>query len=188
MSHAPDQHLAPAAGTVPALSRGNRAAVTGRRRRIYPRSGLDFWFDAVLLAAYTLAYSIGFTGLAIHEWIGIALGLALLVHFAVHWDWVARTTRRLLARRGRDRLVWLVNLALLVSMTLCVTSGILISQVALRSLGLSVPGGGFWAGLHGITAGLTLVLVPVHAALRWRWVAGVGRRLLGRRGRARGVR
>ena len=144
-------------------------------------------FDAVLLVAYTLAYSIGFTRLAIHEWLGIGLGVALLVHLALHWDWVIRTTRRLLGRRGRDRIIWLVNLALMISMTLCVASGILISQVALSSFGIRVPGGGFWAGLHGTTAGLTLILVPVHAALRWRWIVSVAGRLTHLR-QARGPR
>ena len=38
-----------------------------------------------------------------------------------------RTTRKLFSRGGRERFVWLVNLLLLLSMTLCITSGILIS-------------------------------------------------------------
>lgn len=151
---------------------------TASRRRIAARTRLDFWFDAVLLAGYTLAYSIGFTGLAVHEWLGIGLGLALLLHLTLHWDWVLRTTRRLLTRRGRDRAIWLVNLALLISMTLCVASGILISEVALQTLGIPVPRSPFWAGMHGTTASITLLLVPVHAALRWRWIVSVGRRLV----------
>jgi hypothetical protein len=35
---------------------------------------LDFWFDAVILVGYTVTYSYGFTGVVIHEWLGIALG------------------------------------------------------------------------------------------------------------------
>lgn len=35
------------------------------------RTRLDFWFDAALLLGFTLAYSYGFTGIAIHEWLGI---------------------------------------------------------------------------------------------------------------------
>jgi hypothetical protein len=40
------------------------------------RTRLDFWFDAVILVGYTVAYSYGFTGVVIHEWLGIALGQA----------------------------------------------------------------------------------------------------------------
>ena len=153
-------------------------------RRVPVRTRLDFWFDGVLLVAYTLAYSLGFTGLAIHEWLGIGIGVALLLHLTLHWDWVLRTSRRLLRRGGRDRLIWLVNLALLLTMTLCIASGVLISRVALYQIGLTAPGGPFWTTLHDTTAKLTLGLVPVHVALRWRWIVSVGRRLLSRQKQA----
>ncbi len=156
------------------------APAAGRRRKVAARTRLDFWFDAVLLLGFTLAYSYGFTGIAIHEWLGIGLGAALLLHLTLHWDWVIRTTRKLLRPRGPDKVIWLVNLALLVAMTFCVASGVLISRVALPSLGLYPLSGSFWTQLHFRTADVTLALVPVHAALRWRWIARVGRRLLAR--------
>ncbi len=159
-------------------SRPGPAAGTGRRRRVAARTRLDFWFDAVLLAGFTLAYSYGFTGIGIHEWLGIALGAALLVHLTLHWDWVIRTTRRLVSPAGHDKLIWAVNLALLAAMTLCVVSGILISRVALPFLGIYPLAGPFWDRLHILTAEVTLALVPVHVALRWRWILRVGRRLL----------
>ena len=154
------------------------APATGRRRRVAARTRLDFWFDAVLFLGYTLAYSYGFTGIAVHEWLGIGLGLALLLHLTLHWDWVIRTTAKLLRPRGQDKVIWLVNLALLFAMTLCVASGILISRVALPYLGIDTLAGPFWTRLHILTAEVTLGLVPVHVALRWRWIVSVGRRLL----------
>ena len=154
------------------------AAGRGRRRKVAARTRLDFWFDAAILVGYTLAYSYGFTGIAIHEWLGIGLGLALLIHLTLHWDWVIRTSRRMLSPRGPDKVSWLVNLALLLAMTLCVASGILISRVALPYLGIYTLSGPFWSRAHSLTANVTLGLVPVHVALRWRWVVSVGRRLL----------
>ncbi len=152
-----------------------------RRRRVAARTRLDFWFDASLLAGFTVAYSYGFTGVEIHEWLGLALGVALLLHLTLHWDWVLRTTRRVVSPRGRDKLIWLVNLALLLAMALCVTSGVLISRVALPYLGIDPLGGPFWTQLHILTAEVTLGLVPIHVALRWRWIVGVGRSLATRR-------
>jgi hypothetical protein len=166
--------------------RADPASRIGRRRRVAARTRLDFWFDAVLLLGYTLAYSYGFTGIAIHEWLGIGLGLALLLHLTLHWDWVIRETGKLLRPRGHDKLIWAVNLALLVGMTLCVASGIVISRVALPEVGINSLGGPFWERLHVLSAEVTLGLVPVHVALRWRWIVRVGRRLLPRRsGRGR---
>jgi Domain of unknown function (DUF4405) len=150
----------------------------GRRARVAARIRLDFWFDAVILVGYLVAYSYGWTGVVIHEWLGIGLGIALLLHLTLHWDWVIRTTGRLLRPRGPDKLIWAVNLALLFGMTLCVASGIAISRVALPELGLATLESPFWFRLHALTAEVTVGLVPVHVALRWRWVAGVGRRLL----------
>ena len=168
----------------PLASPADAAPNPGRRRRIAARTRLDFWFDAVLLLGYTLAYSYGFTGIGIHEWLGLGLGVALLLHLTLHWDWVIRTTRKLASPRGHDKLIWLVNLALLVAMTLCVLSGILISRVALPYLGINLTRiGPLWSALHTTTAEITLGLVPVHVALRWRWVVRIGRRLLTRRPR-----
>ena len=163
------------------MNAGSPTSLTDRRvpasrRRILARTRLDFWLDALLLVAFTLAYSLGFTGIATHEWLGIGLGVVLLVHLTLHWDWVIRTTRKLVSRGGRERFVWLVNLLLLLSMTLCIASGILISEVALPQLGITLPASFFWRQMHDTTATLTLILVPIHAALRWRWIVGVARR------------
>jgi Domain of unknown function (DUF4405) len=160
--------------------------VTASRRRVLARTRLDFWLDALLLVAYTLAYSLGFTGIATHEWLGIGLGVVLLVHLTLHWDWVIRTTRNLLTRGGRGRFIWLVNLMLLLSMTLCIASGILISEVALPELGITLRASSFWRQMHDTTATLTLILVSIHAALDWRWIVGVaGRFAAWRPGRSR---
>jgi hypothetical protein len=161
----------------PVTSPAETASGAGGRRRVAARTRLDFWFDLVLLLGYTVAYSYGFTGIAIHEWLGLGLGLALLIHLTLHWDWVIRTTQKLVSPRGHDKVIWLVNLALLFAMTLCVASGILISRVALPYLGIYPLGGPFWTRLHILTAEITLGLVPVHLALRWRWLVRVGRRL-----------
>ncbi len=59
--------------------------------------------------ACTVAGSLGFTGIAMHEWPGIGPGVVVLVHLALHRDRVIRTTRKLLRRAGRERIAWLVT-------------------------------------------------------------------------------
>ncbi|MGN6472762.1 MAG: DUF4405 domain-containing protein [Mycobacteriales bacterium] len=142
-------------------------------------------FDAALLVAFTLVYAIGFTGQAIHEWLGVSIGAALVVHLTLHWDWVLRISRNLVSRRGRARIPWLINLMLLAAMTLCVISGIYLSVVFLPAIGLSSIGPqgsiGFWRRTHSLTANLTLILVPIHVAMDWRWIVGVTRNVVRRR-------
>jgi hypothetical protein len=159
-----------------------------QRSRVPTRTRIDYWLDAALFVAFTLDYSFRFTGLSIHEWIGLGLGIALLMHLTLHWDWVIRTTRRLLGRLpGRDRLRWVVDLALLFVMTLCVASGVLISRSALPAIGIDPLGGPFWTGLHTTSADITAILVGVHVALSWRWITTVSRRMF-RRSAVRGAR
>lgn len=142
------------------------------------RTRIDFWLDLALLVGFTLDYSFNFTGLTIHEWIGLGFGVALLVHLTLHWDWVLRTTSRVFGKLpGRERLRWIVDLALILVMTLCVASGVLISKAALPTLGLTPAAGPFWTGLHTTSADVTVVLVGVHVALSWRWILSVGRRI-----------
>jgi len=150
------------------------------------RTRIDFWLDLALLAAFALDYSFNFTGLTIHEWIGLGFGIALLVHVTLHWDWALRTTKRLFKRRpGRDRLRWIVDLALMLVMTLCVASGVLISRAALPELGITPVAGAFWTGLHTTSADVTVALVGLHIALSWRWILTVGKRILRRSTSAR---
>jgi hypothetical protein len=157
-----------------------RETAPAPRQRVLARTRLDFWLDGSILVGYTFAYSFGFTGDFIHEWLGTALGLVLLVHLTLHWDWVVRTTRKVFTRHGRDRIIWLVNLALLFAMVLCVASGLVISRAVLPELGIFATANGWWQRLHILTAEITLGLVPVHVALRWRWVVAVWRRVIAR--------
>ena len=50
------------------------------------RTRADFFLDLALFMGSTLDYSFRFTGLSIHEWIGIGLAVALPAHVASHWD------------------------------------------------------------------------------------------------------
>jgi hypothetical protein len=166
-------------------SRGDAA-----RSRVSLRTWVDLFLDTALLLAFGVAFTFRFTGLTIHEWFGLAFGLALLIHLTLHWDWVVRTTRGMLSTAGRRRLMWVINFILMLDLTLCIASGILISEVAIPSLGIHLAGvGGYWTTLHSRTADAAIVLIAVHIGLDWRWIVTVVRRttrgLIGTVGRGR---
>jgi hypothetical protein len=158
------------------------------RRKVAARTRIDFWLDGALFVAFALDYSFRFTGLSVHEWIGIGLGVALVVHVTLHWDWVLRTARRLLGSyAGREKLRWVLDLLLIGAMTLCIGSGVLISRSALPAIGIDTVRDPFWTGLHTTTADVCVALVGLHVALSWRWIVAVGRRMLVPRSTARGA-
>ena len=155
---------------------GGSTAVA-RRRRLSARTKFDLVFDTVLFVAFAIAYAEDFTGLSLHEWFGIGFGVALLFHFSLHWEWVVRTTRGMLTTSGRRRVMWLVNLALLGDLMLCIGSGILIT--AWRVFGVVFNSSQFWNNLHGTTAGVAIGLVGIHIGLDWRWIKNALARMTG---------
>ncbi len=127
--------------------------------------------DTAALGAFLVAFEPALTGISIHEWLSLALGLTLLVHVLLHWKWVVEVLLRFFRRLWHtSRLNFLVDSLLLVAFTLLMLSGLLISRSILPTLGitsLSLPG---WRFLHSWSANLSLILVGLHFALHWRWV------------------
>jgi hypothetical protein len=142
---------------------------------------IDYWLDSALLVAFLADYSFNFTGLTIHEWVGLGLGVSMLVHLTLHWEWVIRTTKRVFSKLpGRERLRWFADLLLLFSMVLCIASGVLISKVAMPKLGFTPLANGFWRGMHSTTSSITIAIVGVHIALNWQWIVSVTKRMFRR--------
>jgi hypothetical protein len=149
-----------------------------RRRNLSFRARFDLVFDLALLIFFGVVFSWNFTGGKWHEWLGLAFGLALLVHLTLHWDWVVRTARRIVTTTGRRRWTFIVNLLLTFDLVLCVGSGILISRFALPSLGINFLSGQSWTNIHDKTADIAIGLIAVHVAIDWRWIVNVTKRLL----------
>jgi cytochrome b len=146
-------------------------------RNISRRTRFDYVFDFILLIAYGVAFSLDFTGEKWHEWFGLALGLALLVHLTLHWDWVTRTGRRIVTTTGRRRWTFVVNLLLTFDLVLCIGSGVMISRYALPSLGITFVPSQSWTNIHEKTADIAIGLIAVHLAIDWRWITTVTKRL-----------
>jgi cytochrome b len=141
------------------------------KKTMIDRVKTNLLVDASVFTAFLIAMEPRSSGIAVHEWLGIAFGAAIITHLLLHWKWVVSTTRRLFSRAGRQaRLNYFLNTLLFIDITLVVFTGLMISRVALPSLGIYLGGSFLWRGLHSLTANLSLVLISVHVALHWRWI------------------
>ena len=128
-------------------------------------------FDLAMLAALCAVESLRIAGIAFHEWLGIALIAAFLLHLLISWNWIAAQTRQsVVVRAARGRLAYLLNVALYVVTVMTMFSGIAISEAALPALGFSPPPNQFWRGLHSYGANLMVLLAGLHIALNWDWI------------------
>jgi Domain of unknown function (DUF4405) len=165
---------------MPTPLRSAPSPAAGRIWGIRPRLVVDI----ILAVSFLALMSVNLTGLLIHEWLGIALMLLVIVHLLSQWDWTVSSTRSFLSRlTPRVRVNYVLNWALFTAGVLVFVSGILISQNVLPALGLSTGRGGtalfgFWHQLHTLSADAVLVLAALHLGLNWRWVVNACKHLV----------
>ena len=143
------------------------------------RNKLNLLIDLAIFAAFLVAMAPRFSGIAVHEWLSIAFGAAIVAHLLLHWQWIVQITRRLFSSaNGSARINYVLNLLLFIDITVVIFTGIMISEAALPQLGLSVAGSFAWRRLHDTSANLSLILLGLHIALHWQWIVSMVRRFI----------
>ena len=138
-----------------------------------------FWLDILLLLAVSLLQTPRSSGLATHEWGGVAFGVIVALHLLVNWRWIVTTLRRVGGTPSwRDRVNLLLNATLFMIVVIALFSGLVISEVVLPLVGPERSGLRAWVNLHSLFSTLALVIVGFHIALNWDWILGVIRNRL----------
>lgn len=150
-----------------------------RPKKTFPKVLTDLLVDSAIFVAFLLAMVPHSTGISVHEWLSIALGATVIVHLLLHWKWIVATTTRFFKRIPRgSRINYLLNSLLFIDFTLILFTGIMISEVALPSLGIRLPAGIAWQRLHSQSADLGVFILGLHIALHWRWIVATFKRFV----------
>ena len=146
------------------------------------RNKLNLFVDLAIFLAFLVAMAPRFSGIPVHEWLGIVFGAAIITHLLLHWQWIVEVTRRFLGTaQWSARVNYVLNALLFVDVTVVIFTGLLISQAALPALGIPVALGGPWHMLHTFSANLFVFIVGLHVALHWQWIVNMVKRLVIRR-------
>lgn len=138
-----------------------------------------FVVDAIAALLFVLVMNVPLTGVAIHEWLGIAIAAALTTHLVQHADWVATMSRRFFSRTSlQNRLNYLLMFGLFIGFASITVSGLLISESALPWLGYHPEGSEFWLWLHLSSVGWVVALAAIHIAMNWKWIVNATNRFL----------
>jgi hypothetical protein len=147
------------------------------KSKFLSQKGTKLLVDTGAFIGFLIAMDPHSTGIAIHEWLTLAGIGAIIVHLLLNWNWIIEITRRFLRRvAGRSRLSYILNIALFIDMTLIMFTGIMISESALPSLGITLPQSFIWRSLHSTTADLFIPILGLHLALHWSWLVGTIKR------------
>jgi cytochrome b len=148
------------------------------------RLKITFWLDATLLVSICALQTVRFTGLVLHEWLGLAMVGMVLAHLVFAWSWIASQSRRFFTLQSiRARINYLLNLGLFSAVTAVIFSGILISQKAIPTLTgtKAAPDMDWrWDTLHNQFSVIVLMLVGFHLAINWEWVLAAGQKIFRR--------
>ena len=141
-----------------------------------------FAVDASLFVLFLAVVNVPLTGLAIHEWLGIAIAIGMVVHIIQHANWVATTTRRLFSATSlQNRVNYLLMVGIFIGFVSIIASGLLISEVALPWLGVTLRSQPFMLWLHLASVGWVIWLTAIHLAVNWRWIVSASDRLIYKR-------
>ena len=130
--------------------------------------------NLLLFSAFLLTYFLDLTGLDWHQYLGVAAGLFLLIHFIGHMEWISQVSARFLRKlSAKVRMYYLLDMTLLAAILIITVSGVAISTWLEIGYGM-YP---FLRDLHIISsiAGLTLLLIKL--VLHWKVIALVVKRI-----------
>lgn len=129
----------------------------------------------------------------VHTWGGVLMIAAVVIHFAIHWEWVKRMSRRtwsaMMAKDGPlsrgAKINVAIDLLIAVSFLVCALSGayFLFAPPAGGHAELAVAPGTVllssrttWDLIHTWSGVVLAIAAVLHLAIHWRWVKNVSAR------------
>ncbi len=125
--------------------------------------------DVVMAVLLFTLFSTSFAGLTFHEISGLVIFGLVLFHLILNWKWIWAFTKKLFSKGIplKTRFGYLLNVLLLISFTMIIVTGIMISKVVLVGF---LPRFANVQGLHYFFSALSLVLVGIHTGLHWAFI------------------
>ena len=134
--------------------------------------------DIGTFLAFLVTMDPRFSGLAIHEWLSLALAGTIIVHLLLNWEWIVNVTKLLFVKATNGaRVNYVLNWLLFIDGVLIVLSGIMISESAMPTLGIALPMNFAWRRLHDMSANIALLSMGLHLAMHWNWIVTMFKRM-----------
>ena len=154
-------------------------AVAPKRAFKFNSPKLNLFLDIGLALAFVVEMERHFTGLRNHELIGVAMGVALLIHLVLHWKWVWNVSKTFFKNLFHSsRLSYVLNIALLIDLGVIIVTGILISKTLGLNLGVVQSSQMTFKSLHVLASNFSLILVGTHVAIHWKWIISNSKKYL----------
>lgn len=123
--------------------------------------------DIIMFISMILLMRTNITGLQLHEILGICLFIIFIIHKIINFKWVKSVGKNILNKnmKSKSKIMFLLDLILLIFVTLNVTTGILVSKFILVSI--TINNIETVTILHKFFAWWSLILISIHIGLHW---------------------
>lgn len=134
--------------------------------------------DIIMTIIMVSLMDVVFTGIKLHELLGIGLLFLFIIHKFFNWDWIKGVTKNLFSPKikAKIKVMYAVDILLVLSVAFIIISGILISQELFPSL--NADNISLWSNLHHFASYFSLVLISVHIGLHWEMIMFGFRKML----------
>lgn len=114
-------------------------------------------------------FSTSFAGLAFHEITGLVIFGMVVIHLILNWRWIWTFTKKLFSKNipFKTRFGYVLNILLMISFTMIIVTGIMISRTILVGL---LPRMADAQVMHYFFSALSLVIVGIHTGLHWDFI------------------
>ncbi len=137
---------------------------------------LKYLFDAVMTIIILLLMDYSITGLALHEWLGIAIFVMFAAHKLFNYKWIKQITMRFFDKKIKPRvkIMYVLDVILLIFLIVVTASGILLSE---NIFTFKLQDRSFWVSIHDISAYSILITISVHIGMHWKNIMNVIKKL-----------
>jgi hypothetical protein len=135
--------------------------------------------DALLLGGFWLVNQVKLTGIAFHEWFGLALGLILILHLVMHWRWLLNMVKNFFKTTNLvQQLKLVLDIVGFAAFFTIIISGILMSKSVLPTFGLSGLHSHSLKIIHVTATNLTIYMIAGHLLLNVKTIFKILKSLL----------
>jgi len=135
-------------------------------------------FDIIICILFILLMDTITTGIFLHELLGILLFGLFILHKAINRKWIKNVTLGLFKKEinTKTRVMYVVDVLLLISVTVLTLSGIFISESLFTFI--QVGNIDYLRVIHKFSAYFSLVIVAVHIGLHWPMIMAMVKKIL----------
>lgn len=126
-----------------------------------------YLYDALMTIIIILLMDYSVTGLALHEWLGLAVFILFAVHNIINYKWIKNVTLSFFGKKIKPRvkLMYVLDATLLIFLLAVTASGILLSE---NIFSFELHNRLFWVKIHDISAYGIFIAISAHIGLHWK--------------------